>query len=246
MNLVSGIDMKMKLRYIYVILFITVFSTGLFAQPSANDRNKDSYFWMFGIGSNFVDDDGSSFTNFFNIKDSWHSITLPSRITADKYFYNGWSFEGALAFNKYDSRKIVNLETGHEGFFMSADVNMKYSFMRLFYPMQVIDPFVSSGFGITYRQALDGLMNTNLNVCAGLNIWITDYVGVHLQTSGKIALVSDIIKTNKDYMQHTFGLVFKIKEPSITRSGFHKSRYKVKYRDKKKKKKKKNGKSSKQ
>ena len=105
--------MKLKLGLLF---FITLFSTELFAQPSAIDRNKDSYFWMFGIGSNFVDDDGSPFTNFFNVKDSWHSITLPSRLTADKYFYNGWSFEGALAFNKYDSRKIVNLATGQKAF----------------------------------------------------------------------------------------------------------------------------------
>jgi len=224
----------------YQLVLFCFLSASVFAQPSAIEKNRDYYHWMLGAGWNFVDDDGNDLSNFFDINQSWHSVSLPSRFTADKYFYNGWSFEGALAFNYYDSDKLVNGSTGLSGIFLSTDINMKYSFLRLFYPSEIFDPFVSVGVGATYRQAMDGLFNTNLNVCGGLNIWITRTIGIQIQTSGKIALSSDILSTNKDYMQHSLGMVFKIYEPSITRSRFHKSRYKVKkIREKKKKKKKK-------
>ena len=149
-------------------------------------------------------------------------------------------FEGALAFNSYDENKLVNRTTGNSGMFLSTDFNMKYSFLRLFGPSELIDPYFSFGLGATYRQAIEGgLFNTNFNVSGGLNIWITNALGIQVQTSGKIALTSDIITTNKDYMQHAIGLVFKISEPSITKNRFNKSRYKIKkIRVKKKKKKK--------
>ena len=225
---------------IYQLLLFCFLSKNLFAQPAAIRNNRDYYHWMFGVGWNFVDDDGYDFSNFFDVKNSWHSVAFPSRFTADKYFYNGWSFEGALAFNSYDETKLVNRTIGNSGMFLSTDINMKYSFLRLFGPSELIDPYFSFGLGATYRQAIEGgLFNTNFNVSGGLNIWITSALGIQVQTSGKIALTSDIITTNKDYMQHSIGLVFKISEPSITKNRFNKSRYKIKkIRVKKKKKKK--------
>ena len=93
---------------IYQLLLFCFLSKNLFAQPAAIRNNRDYYHWMFGVGWNFVDDDGYDFSNFFDVKNSWHSVAFPSRFTADKYFYNGWSFEGALAFNSYDETKLVN------------------------------------------------------------------------------------------------------------------------------------------
>jgi hypothetical protein len=206
------------------------------AQPAQLDRNKDSYNWMFGASWNFA----SPINDFSTIK----GYQFPTRFFLDKHYYNNWSFEGALAFGKFDTISIRPDSLSMSNSFFSLDANVRYSFQKMLYPNQSIDPYISYGIGLTNRSIFG--TNVNANVAAGLNLWISGNLGVQLQSSAKFALTSSIMKPDKHYLQHTVGLVVRIPEGSITDNSFNKRRYKkIKIiRDKPDKKKKKKKKDS--
>jgi hypothetical protein len=216
------------------ILFSLLFNSFIsFAQPAQLDRNKDSYNWMIGASWNLV----SPMNDFSNIK----GYQFPTRFFLDRHYYNGWSWEGAMAFGKFDTIAVrPDSMTANTSFF-SLDANIRYSFQKMLYPSQSIDPYISYGLGLTNRSIFG--TSVNANVAVGLNLWVSGNLGLQLQSAAKFALTSSIMKPDKHYLQHTVGLVVRIPEGSITDNSFNKRRYKkikiVRDKPKKKKKKKK-------
>jgi hypothetical protein len=213
------------------LVFLFFYSLNLFSQPSQLDRNKDSYNWMLGASWNLV----SPMNDFGNIK----GYQFPTRFFVDKHYYSGWSWEGALAFGKFDTIAVRPDSLNTSTSFFSFDANIRYSFQKMLYPSTAIDPYISYGLGLTNRSILG--THVNGNVAVGINFWFSSNLGIQLQSSAKIALTSGIMKPDKHYLQHTIGLALRIPEGSITDNSFNKRRYKkIKIiRDKPKKKKKK-------
>ena len=207
----------------FVLAFFFLCQT-LVAQPIKKLTNANSYGWMFGLSYSVLDDDGNSAA--FYDPSNWHTNVFPSRIFADKYIYKGWSTELAMSFNQYNPKKLVNLQMGKTGFFLATDANLKYSFNKLL-GEGAVDPYVSSGLGLSIRNCDDSLVGNvtpTLNLGLGLNFWLSNSVGIQLQTSGKIGLTSDLFGYS-DYMQHSIGLVVKIDEGGAPSNSFGKKRY---------------------
>ena len=223
--LVNFVIMKLLSHFkIGLVLALLILCQTLVAQPIKKLTNANTYGWMFGLSYTALDDDGNSAA--FYDPSNWHTNVFPSRIFADKYIYKGWSTELALSFNKYNPKKIVNLQLGKTGFFLATDVNLKYSLNKLLGEGS-IDPYLSAGLGLSIRNCDDSLVgNTTptLNLGGGLNIWLSNSIGIQLQTSGKIGLTSDLFGYS-DYMQHSIGLVVRIEEPGPPSTEFGKKRY---------------------
>jgi hypothetical protein len=217
-----------------VVLFGFQFSC--WAQPAQLDRNKDSYNWMVGASWNLV----SPMKEIGMVK----GLQYPSRFFVDKHYYGGWSWEAALAFGKFDTIAIRPDSLKMTTSFFSLDANVRYSFQRMLSSSQTIDPYISYGLGLTNRSLYGTQFNGN--VAVGLNLWVSSNLGIQVQSAAKIALTSNILKTDKHYLQHTIGLAIRIPEGSITDNSFNKRRYKkIKIiRDKPNKKKKKKKKES--
>jgi len=217
---------------ISIVVVVSFFSSYLFSQPAQLDKNKDSYNWMVGASWNFV----SPAKEMSNIQ----GLAYPTRFMVDKHYYGGWSWEGAIAFGKFDTLGVFADTVTRTTSFFSLDANVRYSFQKMLYPAQSLDPYFSYGFGLTSRSAMG--TNVNLNAAVGVNLWISSNVGLQFQSTFKVALTSDILKSDKHYLQHTLGLVIRIPEGSITSSNFGKRRYKkikiIREKPKKKKKKK--------
>lgn len=194
---------------VLISVFVTFFAA---AQPTWWMGQKRPYKWMIGGGWNAVDDDGRDVCQPFDAGQSWHYPLFPSRIMADRYLKKGLSLEFAGAYNNYSSSKLVNDTTGLSGLFISADLNTKFSFYQLFYPMKWFDPYASLGLGITHRDAYRQTVTGNLNVCVGFNFWVYRGLGIQIQTSGKLAINGQFFNTDADYMQHTLGVVYKFPE----------------------------------
>jgi len=217
---------------ISIVVLVSFFSGYLFSQPAQLDKNKDSYNWMIGAGWNFV----SPAKEMSNIQ----GLGYPSLFFVDNHYYGGWSLEASMAFGKFDTLGVFADTVTRKTSFFSLDANVRYSFQKMLYPAQSLDPYFSYGLGLTNRSAMG--TNVNLNAAVGLNLWISSNVGLQLQSAFKVALTSDILKSDKHYLQHTVGLVVRIPEGSITSSNFGKRRYKkikiIREKPKKKKKKK--------
>jgi hypothetical protein len=209
-----------------LICFIFISSISL-AQPSKMESNRDPYKWIFGASWNVIDDNGYPFTKLFDMPGSWNYHYLPTRITAEKYLYNHWSWEIAAAYNKYFSSKLINQETGHSGFNVNADFNLKYSFNSAkMKNRKRFDPYFSMGLGGTFRTSLEVPVNANFNLNIGTNYWLTHRWGLQIQTSGKVSLFPEILFTNANYMQHSFGVIYKHDPRGLkSKSNFDKKKY---------------------
>jgi hypothetical protein len=216
---------------ILIITLLLGFQLTSWAQPAQLDRNKDSYNWMLGASWNLV----SPMNDMGLIK----GLQYPSRFFVDKHYYGGWSWEAALAFGKFDTISVRPDSLKTSTSFFSLDANVRYSFQKMMYPSTSIDPYISYGLGVTNRSIYG--THVNGNVAVGLNLWFSSNLGIQVQSAAKIAFTSDILKSDKHYLQHTIGLAIRIPEGSITDNNFNKRRYKkIKIiRDKPNKKKKK-------
>jgi hypothetical protein len=212
---------KNFLLSIFALLFML---SNVIAQPTSINTRKNPYKWMFGVSWNVVDDDGNAFTKLLDYQGSWNYLYYPSRISIDKYLRKGWSLEGMIAYNSYTKSKLINDTTGVSGIFLSGDFHVKYSFYRFFAPMKWFDPYVSAGLGFTYRQVRDVPVTPTCNIALGANFWFSRSWGIQIQTMGKLGIVSDIYRSDSDYIQHSIGIMYR-KQPSKKPNHFNKRRY---------------------
>jgi len=202
-------------KFLFVLLLSPL---TVLAQPHKKYANADTYKYMFGLGMNFIDDDGNASSIAGN--KILHYNPFPSRLMADYYLYNGWSVEGAFAMAKYASDRWVNGQMGVTGNILSIDGNLKYSFYKLL-NKGLIDPYLIGGAGLTFRNSTDTLavgFAPTINVGGGVNIWVNNAIGIQLQSCGKIALTSDFFGKS-DYVQHTIGVVIRLETISASKEG---------------------------
>jgi hypothetical protein len=216
--------LSMNHQRILIFLFVFCMWNGLSAQPLWWMGQKKPYTWQFGIGWNGVVDHGRMFCQPFDVKQSWNLPVFPSRVMVDRYLKNGLSVEFAGAYNQYGSDKLINGMTGQSGLFISADLNCKFSFYQLI-QVKWFDPYVSMGFGGTYRNNYDPAFTTSANISLGVNFWAYRNWGVQLQSSAKFGLTAEPFTSHANYLQHTASIVYKLPERR-NRGTFHKKHYK--------------------
>jgi hypothetical protein len=218
--------LKMSLNKRLTLLFLVLNMISI-AQPNKIITNKDNYSWMFGASWMMLDDDGAE-TNPFNFS-QYHSAPYPSRFFIDKYLYNGWSVEGSICFQSYDSTKYVNDSLRINGSLFGIDVHSKYSFYKLL-GRSWVDPYVIVGGGVTNRQLEDRntakAMSISANIGGGINFWVSNNIGIQLQSVAKFSLNDFMGPSN--YMAHTAGVVIRLEKSNGAGNDFAKSKYKVK------------------
>jgi hypothetical protein len=219
----------MKVVFIFLFLLFAYFNTQ--AQPTKSITNKDSYSWMFGLSWVLTDDDGQAYNPF--LFENLHTHLFPSKITVDKYIYNGWSTEAALTYSLYNPEKMTNDQTGLSGSLFSMDFHGKYSFYKLL-NSGFIDPYVVSGLGVSARNNNDEnarALSPTLNAGFGFNFWITQNIGIQLNSIAKIGML-DFFKSS-DYLQHSVGIVARFESLKVSDNEFKKSKYKISKKRKK-------------
>ena len=133
------------MKYSISVLFSIAFSLSSIAQPAAMQTKKNPYKWMISLDWSAIDDNGEPYTKLFDLPGSWNYEYFPSRLMVDRFYYKGWSFEGAVTYNRYLSNKQINGATGMSGSFFALNLGMKYSFNRYFRNVKWLDPYISMG-----------------------------------------------------------------------------------------------------
>ena len=135
----------MNNKHALLILFVFLAQAGIsLAQPDKMITNRDNYFWQFGIAWTASDDDGQELNPM--PADQLHGAIIPTRLYVDRYIYNGWSVEGVLGAQTYDSTKMVNDSMGVNGFLGYFDAALKYSFYKQL-GRGALDPYLGAGAG---------------------------------------------------------------------------------------------------
>lgn len=210
------------MKPIYTLLF-TVFFLAYSFQGMSQDKKSKSQFWsgvkrstlkspwIFGLGWNVIDDDGEPFNKLVDAGKSWNVVPYPSKLSAEKIILQGWSAEAAINYNQLKSGKIINndvIKTTQT--FISFDINGKFNLMEFAKTKIFFDPYVMNGFGYTYRSSSKHSSVPTANIGLGFNCWVyNNMIGINVQSQAKFALISPIIKTPANYLQHSLGIVYK-------------------------------------
>ena len=227
--------MKKKCNILAITLLLIVGTQSLFSQ----DKNKP---WVLNVEANAVDvypigenaPQGEYFDEFFNLTDHW-SIGFP-KVTISKYLSDNMSVSLSGAFNKLkkwgefpDFPKVDVDKLTYLGF----DGMFNYYFTGLS-KRSKLKPFIGLGGGYTWIE--QGQFNTfsnginkdelvgagTINGALGANYWISDRIGLNLQTTYKHSFKEYLTK----HWQHSFGVVI-----NLTKTENKKKEEQVKDRD---------------
>lgn len=199
----------------------------IYAQPYKTIKTFKPYKWMFGVHWTAIDDNGDKFGRLFDPGKSWNILPYPTKITVDRYFKYGWSLEMAGSYTQYLPGKLINDSTNVSGIFASLDVHGKYSFYQQYAPRaRWIDPYFTFGVGYTYRSAGAFQHTPTVNAGFGINLWIYGGLGVQLHSTAKFAVYPGFWNTPENYLQHSAGVVLRIKSKNNNRSDFHRRKNK--------------------
>ncbi|NRD18716.1 OmpA family protein [Winogradskyella eckloniae] len=201
--------MKNLSRLFFVAVLIASFSTS-----NAQDKNNP---WAITVGANAVDfypvgedaPQGDYFDEYFNVEDHWNVFPSLSTISVSRYLSDGFTFTATGSLNKIDkigsfSDATTGVETTNsvdDLSYYGLDGRVSYSLMEVI-NSKIIDPYVGLGGGYTW---LDDSGAGTLNGTLGFNVWLSEQVGINLQSTYKHAFENS---TNKHF-QHSVGITFK-------------------------------------
>lgn len=190
----------------------------------AQDSNNP---WAISFGANAVDGGRVSaaskvedqFSQYFNANAYWNIIPSVSYVNVSRHVGNNFSFGVTGSVNKiskFVGPRALDLDTnkseytvGNPGDLMYYGVDgvIKYSFMNAL-KSKWLDPSAHVGGGYTFMgDASAGTVNGGL----GLAFWITEQVGISLQSTYKHSF-DDTRTPNVDvasHLQHFAGITFK-------------------------------------
>lgn len=175
-------------------------------------RLKSTTF-VFGLHQHIVIDNGKEYQFKFDTK-NWQMTPFPSKISAEAYLKKGWGLQTEFAYANYKANTVVdNATLLKDNTFFAADLNVRYHFETLFLKPSFFDPFLTAGYGFTYRSAVNKTQNSigTTNLGLGVNFWIYSGFGLSLQTVGKFALKGG---AKSNYLHHSVGVVYKLKPVS--------------------------------
>ncbi|MCW3076534.1 MAG: hypothetical protein JWO32_1143 [Bacteroidetes bacterium] len=206
------------LKFVLLNCFLLLISFNLSAQnihplfKAPQEKLGFRYFitktpWRVQVGWHVVDDDGKPFKDLFDVKKSWNILPYPTKVSVEKECYYNWNVELAFAYNIYKGGKQINGEilTDNKSFY-SIDLNGKYLLTRKYR----IEPYLLIGGGYTHRATTKYTSVPTLNAGFGATIWVLDeFIGINLQATGKLGLLSPIYKSGSNYTQHSVCVLVK-------------------------------------
>ncbi len=197
----------MKILNIFILLLFSCWFQVGFAQPLTWMRYPKPYKWMLSAHWNAVEDDGRGLYRMLHVKEAWNIPVFPAEICFDKFLKRNYSLEFCASYNQYKKGKLINDSTNYEGIFIGLESNFRYSFFRAM-GSKKIDPYISTGIGLTYRPAFEESNSFSANLNFGTNFFVYKSFGIKLETSAKFSFYPDIYGPS-NYLQHSVGIIYK-------------------------------------
>jgi outer membrane protein OmpA-like peptidoglycan-associated protein len=177
-----------------------------FNNIQAQDENNP---WAVGFGINAVDFypvnpqtdwGGNWFNEYYNIGDHWNIVPAISRFTVGRYLSDGFIFELDGSFNQITHLGDEEVEAMA---FWAVDGVVKWNINEIAPSLGWFNPYVLVGGGYTWVGDYD---TAALNAGVGMNFWLSDKVGINLESKLRQTFESDITAQ----FQHSLGVVFQM------------------------------------
>ncbi|WP_296381836.1 OmpA family protein [Winogradskyella sp.] len=202
--------MKNLSRLFFVAVLLVSFSTS-----NAQDQNNP---WAVAFGVNAVDfypvgEDaprGDYFDEYFNAEDHWNILPSLSTVSVSRYLSDGFTFTATGSINRISKvgtnvDPVTGIQTGtaevDDLSYFGIDGRVSYSFMDIV-KSKTIDPYLGVGGGYTW---VDQIGAGTLNGTLGLNYWVSEKVGINVNSTYKHSFEDYLPK----HFQHSVGVTFK-------------------------------------
>ena len=180
--------------------------------------------WTPNVGWNIVDDNGNPWKKIFDAAQSWNFPPYPTRIGIDGAYKKGWQFGFHFTYNRYKVGKLINGDLLTSSNFFAFDANAKCSLWELYdiNPLMglpeksIFDIYCTGGIGFTIRNTSRVGPCATSNVGFGLNAFVYKGWGIQLEAMSKFGVASPFFKTPANYVQYTFGVVYKFKPKPVS------------------------------
>lgn len=160
--------------------------------------------WVFGSGINFIDNSATTNNEYLKTK-NWNTIPFVTSFSVDRKLKNNFAIGANLSMNQYEADNL------HNGSLISRDLtyfvinaNTKYTFDQHVLDIKWFDASLIAGAGSGW---LDGKNNQFLNTGLTLDFWVSNDIGLRIQTVGKFAIDNDKLFNN--HIQHTAEFIIK-------------------------------------
>ena len=199
----------MKKTYLFILIsFITL---SAIAQIESNGLSSD-HKWTIGLGVNTIDSDGSGINQAFKTK-QWN-FEHPMMLSAEYKWSDLLATSFSLSFNQLGEDKLIDgLYPNKDLIYVAFDLNGQLYFDHFIFETTRNDWFEAYaivGLGMPViinndNNNVDGSFNTGL----GFNFWISDNLGLRLQTVGKLAF-NHGVNNHSNHIQNSFSVIARL------------------------------------
>lgn len=196
--------MKKQLRFtLFSVLFI--YALQVHAQSvrlkikSPNDMSP----WSIGIGTNLVEDNDRNNKSLFFNNGKLNMVPFPSVLHGSRQINPFVSLNANISYNDYyltvRDNELLNYQRTT---YFSLDVNGHFSLPTINRSTDDwCNPFLASGFGMTYRSARATKIGANYNIGIGAESFLTKNWSLQLSAIAKFGLESPAFKTSANHIQ---------------------------------------------
>ncbi len=197
-----------------LMLFATLF-VGINAQEGVS-KVSDSNKWVITAGVNTVD-----YRSYNTFSDSFKDYVgkrgmnfggIPFRLTVERSLNKAFSLEMSASINKITKGREwtedMPLAKGHG--FATVDGKVKWDLNSVIGETSFFDPYLEAGVGIAGCYRTEHVKAVYVNMGAGANFWVTDRLGLNLNTSYS----HNFEESGNDYFQHSLGLAYRFTYPN--------------------------------
>ncbi|MCL9770705.1 hypothetical protein NAT47_09765 [Flavobacterium sp. HXWNR69] len=171
-------------------ILLVLLTLGTFSYAQEQEVSKK---WLFGFGSNLLNNNALHADKYFSSKDI-NVIPTVSAFTVQRKFDNKFSVEGQFFLNELEKENLHNgMMIDRNVTYASINVNGLYTFDSHLVDVKWFDASVIAGLGAMWT---DGVPNQTFNTGLALDFWLSPLVGLRLETQGRFAFEKEQLGNN--------------------------------------------------
>lgn len=189
------------MKKLVVCLLFLVLGYAVHAQRFHSRFDSD---WKVSVGLNAVGNLGTR--NPLERLDEY-GFQFPIAVAIERQWTDQFALEQDLSLNGFKAGKFLDNGIPSEDLtYFSTNTNIKWYFTEYLFDLEWLDLFAKGGVGIFYMSEL----NTSANLSGGALFWISEDVGISLQTTAKFAINANNRQYANNHWQHLLQVVFRL------------------------------------
>ena len=187
-----------------LVIFLVLCAMGYTVHAQRFNRYRFDPDWKVSVGVNAV---GNLGTRNPVEKLGDYGFQFPLAVALEHQWTEQWALEQDITLNGFKEGRFLDNGVPSENLtYFSTNTSAKFYFSDYLFELDWLDLFAKGGLGIFYMDEL----NTSINFSGGALFWISEDVGVSLQTTGKFAMGARNRQYANNHWQHVLQVVFRL------------------------------------